>query len=280
MNISDLMEKNEHGTADFPIAYYDSTRPIAHHWHREDEFLFMVSGRAIYTINGRRIDLKKGDSVFCAGRGLHSLIAEKNQTFRFKAVVCSRKYLFGESDKCTNYFNKDLNIYYDKNTPAEAQITERVNEICGPFEQRAYGYELEVKGKLIGLYSRIISEKLVEKDSIQKLTSNNNLLSAITHIHNNFSNKLYARDLAGLTGYSVPYFEKFFKKHVGMTPSEYIMMYRLNFAGELLKETNKSITEIAHECGFNNVSFFIREFKKDYSVTPNKYRRNMEIIKV
>ena len=58
-----------------------------------------------------------------------------------------------------------------------------------------------------------------------------------------------------------------------MTLSEYIMMYRLNTAGDLLRETNKSITEIAHACGFNNVSFFIREFKKDYSVTPNKYRK-------
>ena len=57
-------------------------------------------------------------------------------------------------------------------------------------------------------------------------------------------------------------------------------MYRLNIAGELLRETNKSITEIAHACGFNNVSFFIREFKKDYSVTPKKYRRNNEKVKI
>ena len=273
MNISDLMEKTRHGTDDFPVAYYDSVRPVAHQWHREDEFLYMVSGCAVYTINGRKIELKAGDCVFCAGRGLHSLIAEKNQPFRFKAVVCSRKYLFGAKDKCSEYFNKELKIFYNKNIPAEAEITERVKEICRLLEQRSYGYELDVKGKLIGLYSVIVANKLFEKDNIQRLTPNNNLLSAITHIHNNFSDKLYAHELASLTGYSVPYFEKFFKEQVGMTPSEYIMMYRLNTAGDLLRETNKSITEIAHACGFNNVSFFIREFKKDYSVTPNKYRK-------
>ena len=51
-------------------------------------------------------------------------------------------------------------------------------------------------------------------------------------------------------------------------------MCRLNTAGDLLRETNKSLTEIAHACGFKNVSFFIREFKKAYSVTPNKSRKN------
>lgn len=273
MNISDLMEKTDHGTDGFPVAYYDSTRPVAHQWHREDEFLYMVSGSAVYTINGRKIGLNAGDCVFCAGRALHSLIAEKNQPFRFKAVVCSRKYLFGAKDKCSEYFNNELKIFYDKSIPAEAEIVGCVKDICALMEQRSYSYELDVKGRLIGLYSRIISNKLFEKEPSPSLTPDNNLLSAITYIHNNFSDKLYARELAGITGYSVTYFEKFFREQVGMTPSEYIMMYRLNTAGELLRETNKSITEIAHACGFNNVSFFIREFKKDYSVTPNKYRK-------
>lgn len=274
MNISDLMEQQKHGTDAFPVAFYDSYSSIPYQWHNEDEFIYMASGEAEYNINGKRILLKSGNCVFCSGRNLHSMIAEKNQIIHFKALLCDRKYLFGIGDKCCTYLNKEIKRVYNSDVHEEKEIINLVAEICDLMEKQHLGYELEVKSKLIKIYFLIIKYDLFEKQTEYSILSpQKNLLSAVEYIHTNYAEKLCVDKLAQLTGYSTTYFERFFKEYIGMTPSQYIMMYRLNMSRNLLFETGKSVTDIANSCGFANVSYFIREFKKHYFLTPNKYRR-------
>ncbi|WP_369412890.1 helix-turn-helix transcriptional regulator [Oceanobacillus alkalisoli] len=63
-----------------------------------------------------------------------------------------------------------------------------------------------------------------------------------------------------------------FKRHVGRTPFNYILDYRLERSINLLIGTRSTITEIALECGFSNVSYFIEKFKEAFHMTPRKYR--------
>ena len=65
-----------------------------------------------------------------------------------------------------------------------------------------------------------------------------------------------------------------FKQHTKMTCIKYINSFRLNLAETMLKETDESVLQICHECGFNNLSLFNREFKKTYSNTPTQHRKN------
>lgn len=57
-----------------------------------------------------------------------------------------------------------------------------------------------------------------------------------------------------------------------MTPSEFIKNYRLRQAAALLKSTNLTVSEIYYQTGFNNQSYFYREFKKLYHSSPKEYR--------
>lgn len=63
-----------------------------------------------------------------------------------------------------------------------------------------------------------------------------------------------------------------FKQNTGEVFSRYLTKVRLEHAIVLLSNTDKSIDEIAYECGFNSISYFSYAFKKEFLVSPLKYR--------
>ena len=66
-----------------------------------------------------------------------------------------------------------------------------------------------------------------------------------------------------------------FKKHIGVTMSEYFITCKINYAALLLKTSDDSIAEIAELSGFTNLSHFNRCFKNQYNCTPREYRKNL-----
>ena len=75
---------------------------------------------------------------------------------------------------------------------------------------------------------------------------------------------------------SPQYLSKVFRQTVGVGFSEYLTGLRLNKAAELLRSTAKSVAEICLECGYNNLSHFIRRFKACYGCPPSVYRITKE----
>ncbi len=75
---------------------------------------------------------------------------------------------------------------------------------------------------------------------------------------------------------SPQYLSKVFRQTVGVGFSEYLTGLRLNKAAELLRSTAKSVAEICSECGYNNLSHFIRRFKAFYGCPPSVYRNTKE----
>ncbi len=271
MNIENLKELRRHGSDSFPIAVYNSTLSITHHWHSEDEFIYMEQGSAEYSIGREKFFLQAGDAAFCGGRTLHSLILGNNA--KFKALVYDRSYIFGTKDICRKYFGKPIKRHYISDIVPHCEISEAVKEICNNVNNKSYGYEAEVKYKLLRLHSLIIQNNLYEETTVTEHPFEQNLLTVIEYIHNNYSKKLYIDELSAIVGYSSVYFEKLFKSYIGKTPSEYIMIYRLNAAQRYLTATDCSVLEIAQMCGFQNVSYFIRTFRKFCNTTPYKYRQ-------
>jgi DNA-binding response OmpR family regulator len=67
------------------------------------------------------------------------------------------------------------------------------------------------------------------------------------------------------------------KTLTGMTPGEFIKHIRLREAASLLASTNLTVTEIFYRTGFNNQSYFFREFRKRYNCAPNEYREQQKV---
>lgn len=85
-----------------------------------------------------------------------------------------------------------------------------------------------------------------------------------------FSHNLKIEDYALLTGRSVSTFMRDFKKAYGTTPNQWIIQRKVDMAHRMLVEQNASVTNAAMEAGYDNVSHFIKAYKRQFGVTPKK----------
>ena len=67
--------------------------------------------------------------------------------------------------------------------------------------------------------------------------------------------------------------QKIFKQYVHYRPMEYVQRRRIIVAAELIRTTDRSITDIALDCGFSSVSYFIKQFRGVVGCTPAGYRK-------
>ena len=70
-------------------------------------------------------------------------------------------------------------------------------------------------------------------------------------------------------------FHNCFKRSTGKTLRDFVEDVRLEIAVNLLINTDKTLTEIAYECGFSSQSYFSYAFKKKMNVTPREYVKNI-----
>ena len=96
----------------------------------------------------------------------------------------------------------------------------------------------------------------------------------ISYIQQNFMEKISLKEFGEQFHLSEKYISRYFKEHFHITLSQYITHLRLEYAKQLLQDTDIPVTEIAMQSGYQNVSYFIRSFKKTYGVSPLKYRKN------
>ena len=80
------------------------------------------------------------------------------------------------------------------------------------------------------------------------------------------------KEMAELCHLSPSYFSRTFNKEMGESFVNYISSRRIQLAKELLQETGKSITQIADEVGYDNISHFTAVFKRTEGITPSAYR--------
>jgi AraC family transcriptional regulator len=110
--------------------------------------------------------------------------------------------------------------------------------------------------------------------SRDRLTEKVELNRVIEYLHSHMDDKITVDVLASVAHLSASHFARVFKEETGKAPMEYVHNFRLERAKKLLLAGDKSITEIAMECGFNNPSYLSACFQKQYRITPSEYRRS------
>ena len=92
------------------------------------------------------------------------------------------------------------------------------------------------------------------------------------YIAQHYMEEIKLEDMAAVVAMTPPAFSRFFKKHSGRSPMDYIIDVRLGVAARMLVDTSISISEICYSCGFNNLSNFNRSFKGRRGYTPRDFR--------
>ncbi len=98
------------------------------------------------------------------------------------------------------------------------------------------------------------------------------LLQVLEYINEHLDQDIKLADLAALLGISQFHFSRLFKQSVGKAPYQYLLQQRVERAKHLLKQTDRSIIEIAFLCGFNSHSHLGQQFRQLTGTTPSAYR--------
>jgi YesN/AraC family two-component response regulator len=182
-----------------------------------------------------------------------------------------------------------------KNTVETCHIPVLLLSARGTPEQKVEGFEAGADGYLTKPYSATallgkIAQMIAYRENVQQFlhkdhyfqTTHESGLSKedaafldtiIRAIHENISNaELDAAYLEKQLGVSKMSLYRKLKKLSNMTPAEMIRHIRLKQAALLLRTTNQTVSEIYYQTGFNNQSYFYREFKKTYLSSPQEFR--------
>lgn len=119
----------------------------------------------------------------------------------------------------------------------------------------------------------IMLKRLFESYAKETSTEYNKILQFLNEYHNNIS----LLDLCNHFGRSKSYISHMFKQKSGKTLRSYCNELKLEDARTMLSDTDLSVTDIAMETGFNDVSYFIYMFRNKYGVSPYKYKKGRNI---
>lgn len=284
MKYFDYKENKQHGTFDFPIEFYHVTPShsrynMPYHWHTECEIIRILEGEFILFIDENKIVAQKNDIIFIHDGIFHGGLP-KNCIY--ECIVFDMKLLLKDNHACTKQIFDIIN-HKKVIAPKLPSNIKDLNTCCTSlFESmrlKNTGYEFITQGALYYLIGTILKNQLyIKNDNHTKKTKERFLQfkNVITLIENEYQNPLTLEDLSKASGMSPKYFCRFFHEMSNKTPIEYLNYYRIEIACEQLLATELSITEIALNCGFNDVSYFIKTFKKYKGLTPKKYLKSLD----
>ncbi len=105
------------------------------------------------------------------------------------------------------------------------------------------------------------------------LFDNNRMAFIVKYMREHLTENIQVDKLANKACMSTSNFYRSFKNTFGESPIDYLNAERIKFAKKLIQQTNKKFADIAYKSGFNNTSYFNRQFKRFEKITPNQYRK-------
>ena len=164
-----------------------------------------------------------------------------------------------------------FNQYHFANDAEITFIINKIIRICSSGDKAKNIYaDLSLKELLIRL---IQSQQLTQVSAEASVKQNQSRYHFLLHfIHEHLSEKIVVDTLSRKAYMSRNEFFKWFREQFGIPPLEYINRERIKMAKHLLSEKRNSISEIGYQCGFSDVNYFVRLFKKEEGITPGAYK--------
>ena len=162
--------------------------------------------------------------------------------------------------------------------------TAKDNEICGIVREIFSAFDgahsesfrrMSTLGNVTRLFACILENEYYSESSENTSGASdkiNQLKPVLEYIETHFSEEIKLPALAKITGMNENYFCRFFYSLTQKTPISYVTHYRIEQAANMLSATNQTVTEIAFRCGFNDVGYFIKTFKKIKGCTPKQFQ--------
>ena len=270
-----------HRTGALPLAHYyvDEHHPRYHmrmHWHRETELLWMRRGELHLYVDNDLIEVREGDLVVLGDGVLHGGEAEDGV---YECIVLDPYALLMHIEPCKAALKSVVGrTMFLKNRviSAEPEFLGALQRLYAAVGASGNGSVLNIIGALYEVFGGLAghTDAVISIDASRAGVKAEQLKPALEYIENNYGAHISLETLARQSGLSPKYFCKCFRAIIHRSPIDDLNHYRVECASFLLTTTDMSVAEIAQRCGYNDSSFFIKQFKRYKGATPHQYRAN------
>ena len=276
-------EIEQRGTEDFPFAFFhlEEGKPrynMAAHWHSEVEIIRIIKGEFHVTLNSKTYIAKEGDIVFINSNTVHQG-SPINCTY--ECIVFHIDFLYSKVFDTHSFIKNilDCECVINEFFPFDdCELNSALNNIFEAVLSNTATRKFRVISAFYNFFSLILEKQLFTLNignntflNDQKIIT---LKKIISFLRKNYDKQISLEMLSNSVGKSPKYIGCFFKNMTGKTPIEYLNEYRIEKACHKLRHTDMSVTDIAFSCGFSDLSYFIKTFKKTIGVSPGKYRNS------
>lgn len=270
----------QRGKGEFTVSLYcvNENHPryrMAYHWHSEIEIIRIISGVLMLSVNDTEYKLTEGNVAVVNPELVHGALP---CNCIYEVIVFKPEGLFSSTVQTRSFCSELLsgNILLNCVYREDSDIKNAADALFASLKNSYDYYHIEALSALYGFFGTIIKKGLYKNQlSLPYSQSSKKILKlkkALSFIRKSYNQQISLHDMAKEAEMSHKYFCAVFKELTHQTPFEYLTSYRLERASTMLTETDTSVTDIAFSCGFNDLSYFIKTFKKYKGVTPARYR--------
>lgn len=280
-----LREHKEHGKKSFPFAMYHGRIPewlsgYPIHWHKEFEIIFLTYGSGIINVQGKKFVCQKDDIVIIPPHQVHSIARNGTEKMAYYNILFDFSFLEeNPSSFCSmSFFEKfsENTVLKEPHAKSGSELNKKLlpllQSLVDFYNENYEEYALLIKARLFEAMHLLKNQVVAVKETKAAHEKRARLKKIISFIQENYSRPISVEEVACLSNLSPNRFMKMFKEETDMPFIQYLNDYRLELAAEAILEGKKSVTQIAFETGFENLSYFISLFHRKFGLTPKEYR--------
>lgn len=263
--------------------FVDKEFPAAWHFHPQFELTYILSSTGIRYVGDSMNNFEHGDLVLVGANLPHcwKTIGEQTEQVQCVIVQWDEGFLGNWSSKPELGHVRSLlqlslrGIKFHRNKAQQLENKLLTLAAKEPFERLLSLLSILQELATTDDYELLAGPGFTHNLSIQESERINSLYNFVKE---NIKTQITLKDAANQVSMSRESFCRFFKKTFNKTFFEFVNEYKINMASKMLIDTDFSISEIGYSTGYNNLSFFNRQFNKFMCMSPSKYRREYQRI--